>query len=781
MTSKDLTGRLHRWALQLQEYNFTVVYRPGAGNVVADALSRAPVNSVTAARGDQQNLEEHGGEGQLTDAEIKSEQAHDKTVKRLLEKGSYGASVIEESQGLVCIRDERGGRRVVLPSTLWAKALKEHHDSIFACHLRTPQTYARIATVYWWPDMRAHVKRWVQACRDCGSRKSKPKEVVPPLRSQDVGDVGDRWALDVAGPLPLTADGNRYVIAAVDYASRYVVTAAVPTHTATDIAQFIVGKLVMVYGPMRELVMDGAPELNGRVIEELVNLLQARQMTPVPYRPALLGLVERFHRTWKDMVSLYVAEAQNDWDRWLPCAAYAYNGARHTGTQLTPNELMMGRKLRAPNELLRATRVTQTGPAAKYHQALVSSMSKASAAAKAALAKEQRRRESYYDRRARTNMEFASGDLVWVLKPPKGRGITKLAHQWVGPARVASSAGFDNWSVVREDNDEQMIVHSRFMVSCRCPSDSLGSVADRILRELASEDAAAEDAESRDGEVRHGHDEASENTADIEQLEGTSGQAKVRSSGSEQQAASRPGTEEIGPEGNGSRGAARPGIAGRDARAAGEAPRSRQPAKGAQRKRKQQEGAQARDDDAHKQQRRREADAAREARATRRQATRSGEEVAADATQVDVATLDGLSAHAGLSSLQQRVESGGGHRDSQGRERDDASTSGGTNQDTRCGEPRGTGVAVEMVRGRGRPRRPEPTPVLLQVVTAGHIVERARRRVRNRAGRYVLEHEVEYSERPGMHVERRWLTAEKFEELLDAGKVEDDLAAGDDV
>jgi len=88
---------------------------------------------------------------------------------------------------------------------------------------------------------------------------------------------------------------------------------------------------------------------------------------------------------------------------------------------------------------------------------------------------------------------------------------------------------------------------------------------------------------------------------------------------------------------------------------------------------------------------------------------------------------------------------------------------------------------VEMVRGRGRPRLPEPTPVLLQVATAGPIVERARRRVRNRAGRYVLEHEVEYSERPGMQTERRWLTAEKFEELLDAGKVEDDLAARDGV
>jgi hypothetical protein len=137
MTSKDLTGRLHRWSLQLQEYNFTVVYRPGAGNVVADALSRAPVNVVTVARGSGQDGGGAGGEGQLTDEEIRREQAQDKTVQRLKDKGSYGSKAIEEAHGLVCIRDENGGRRVVLPSTLWAKALREHHDSIFACLLRT--------------------------------------------------------------------------------------------------------------------------------------------------------------------------------------------------------------------------------------------------------------------------------------------------------------------------------------------------------------------------------------------------------------------------------------------------------------------------------------------------------------------------------------------------------------------------------------------------------------------------------------------------------------------
>ena len=46
MNVKDVTGRLARWALLLQQYNFEIIHRPGCQNGNANALSRPPYPST---------------------------------------------------------------------------------------------------------------------------------------------------------------------------------------------------------------------------------------------------------------------------------------------------------------------------------------------------------------------------------------------------------------------------------------------------------------------------------------------------------------------------------------------------------------------------------------------------------------------------------------------------------------------------------------------------------------------------------------------------------------
>ncbi|GMF52344.1 unnamed protein product [Phytophthora fragariaefolia] len=361
------------------------------------------MNESRQTRTSERGVQRAGGPSlKLADEEIMDAQHKSKLIQKLIETGLYRGMKIEQRHGLILI-DTAQGKRVILPPELWAVAFKEHHDSVWAGHLRAPHTYARIGQVYWWPDLQQQVRRWVRGCQDCGSRKARPRQVIPPLRSIRGGDVGDTWVLDVAGPLPTGDDRQRHVLAAVEYVTRYAVAVAVRLHTAEEVTKFL--------------------------MQNLVELLQAQQTNPVPYRPQMAGLVERFHWTWKNCVSTYMNDAkQHDWDVWVDFAVYAYNSAAHAIVKLSPNALMMGRRLRNPNELLRTMNVTEAGELNAYHRRLLKAMTNRHEWVELARAHEQVRQAKYYNRKAkRTPRTFSPDDRVWMFRPPGGQTIEVCA------------------------------------------------------------------------------------------------------------------------------------------------------------------------------------------------------------------------------------------------------------------------------------------------------------------------------------------------------------------
>ncbi|OWZ03641.1 hypothetical protein PHMEG_00024590 [Phytophthora megakarya] len=158
-------------------YDLDEDYRPGNINVVADALSRAPlvyavraadgrrrnkrrraprlnVVSITATAGgdvaddgvdhgntsggrdsennfakERRQRREHGDTVQLTDEDITDAQVKSKMVQKLIKEGEYMNMYVTKSYGLAVI-ETPDGIRVLLPPALWALAFKECHDSI---------------------------------------------------------------------------------------------------------------------------------------------------------------------------------------------------------------------------------------------------------------------------------------------------------------------------------------------------------------------------------------------------------------------------------------------------------------------------------------------------------------------------------------------------------------------------------------------------------------------------------------------------------------------------
>ncbi|GBN71177.1 hypothetical protein AVEN_133434-1 [Araneus ventricosus] len=64
------------------------------------------------------------------------------------------------------------------------------------------------------------------------------------------------------------------------------------------------------------------------------------------------GMVERLNRTILNHLSLVVSKNQNDWDSYLPLFLLAYRSADHEATGFPPSQMICGRTLRLPCDVL---------------------------------------------------------------------------------------------------------------------------------------------------------------------------------------------------------------------------------------------------------------------------------------------------------------------------------------------------------------------------------------------------------------------------------------------
>ena len=74
-------------------------------------------------------------------------------------------------------------------------------------------------------------------------------------------------------------------------------------------------------------------------------------MPTSPGHPQCDGLVERFNRTLKTMLSTLVVNKGHDWDRLLQPLLFAYRSTPHSSTVETPFFLLYGKDAKLPTAL----------------------------------------------------------------------------------------------------------------------------------------------------------------------------------------------------------------------------------------------------------------------------------------------------------------------------------------------------------------------------------------------------------------------------------------------
>ncbi|XP_076838708.1 retrovirus-related Pol polyprotein from transposon 412 isoform X1 [Brachyhypopomus gauderio] len=478
---RDPEGQLARWLARLQEFKFDIVHRPGRIHGNADALSRRPCQSesckhcvkVEVSDPDfvrcaalrpvdempQLELEavpiEQFREAQLVDPEIgwglrHLEASSSPVWDDVCPLGPVAKAIrsnwdnLRVKQGMLCREwvepnSDKSILQNVVPVQLRERVLSSVHGALGSGHFGVSKTLRRLRQRFWWPGCRRDVELYVHCCDTCAAKKgpaTRPRAPLIPMRS---GSPMERVAVDVMGPFPVTEAGNKYVLVAMDYFTKWPEAYAVPDQSASTTATALVNEFFCRFGVPETLHSDQGRNFESEVMGEVCKLLGISKTRTTPLHPQGDGLVERFNRTLATQLAMVTSRHQRDWDVRLPAVLLACRSAVQESTGFTPACLMFGRELRTPIDLAFGA-APDAGPPYEpgplFVKDLLNRLHDAHQVARDAQGAASLKQKRAYDARC-SGGSLSLGQQVWLYNPKRSRGLCpKLQSSWVGPCSV---------------------------------------------------------------------------------------------------------------------------------------------------------------------------------------------------------------------------------------------------------------------------------------------------------------------------------------------------------
>ena len=250
--------------------------------------------------------------------------------------------------------DDKIDRKLVLvvPKSLKEEILQLCHDTITAGHLGEKKTLARVKRSFLWYGMAKDVKVYVSSCRTCSMNKKSVARPKTGLKLYHAGYPMERIHIDLLGPFTESSRGNKYILVMIDQFSKWLECAAVPDQHAETVAWKFLTHFVVTFGCPLEVHSDQGKQFDGNLFKAFCDLLQVTKTRTTPYHPASNSQVVLYNRVILQMIHCFVGKHTKEWDRYLPLLVRATHAMEHKETGFTPNQLMLGREVMMPADLL---------------------------------------------------------------------------------------------------------------------------------------------------------------------------------------------------------------------------------------------------------------------------------------------------------------------------------------------------------------------------------------------------------------------------------------------
>lgn len=341
---KDPTGRLARWSIYIQAFDFEIKHRSGKSHANVDALSRLAQDTPTNI-----NLVEMDTTSKSLDV------WEDENLKEYLKTGILPSGISKKLCNRLQLQKKQymmdgdviKYRKNIEDDYLVVPKPAERQEIIKTAHLlghfAIGSVYDRLRTKYFWKNMIKDIENVVKQCRPCLRHQKTPIQEHPALAIPVTG-LMDRIDMDLVFGLPETENGYKGIFVITEALSKYPYAVPIKSKTALEIArQFF--NFICLFGPPKQIISDQGKEFVNSILQELVKLTGIEHRITSAYHPRTNGMTERFNQTLINSLKKHTENEPQEWDKWIPYVLLAYRTKINSVTNYTPYEIMFGREM----------------------------------------------------------------------------------------------------------------------------------------------------------------------------------------------------------------------------------------------------------------------------------------------------------------------------------------------------------------------------------------------------------------------------------------------------